>query len=110
MALMNSLENKKHISRFKLMIRLLRMVKNHKWLMLQAIFYGILNHLTNILLIVYGAWLITGFFLLPLHFPSIFELILLFILAIIKAVSAYMEQIKNHDVAFRLLKCLYGTN
>ncbi len=100
---MNSFENKKHISRFKLIIRLLWMVKNHKWLMLQAIFYGILNHLTNILLIVYGAWLITGIFLLPSYFPSIFELILLFILAIIKAVSAYMEQIKNHDVAFRLL-------
>lgn len=91
------------MSRFKLMIRLLQMVKNHRGLMITAIFFGVMNHLANILLIVLGAWLIGGFFLPNPHLPSYLELSLLFIFAVIKAISSYIEQTKNHDVAFRLL-------
>lgn len=91
------------MSRFKIMVRLLRMVKNHRGLMLTAIFFGVLNHLSNIFLIVLGAWIIGGIFFPNPYLPSFLELSLLFIFAVIKAISSYLEQNKNHDVAFRLL-------
>jgi len=67
-----------------------------------AIIFGILNHLSQIFLIIWGAWLISSFVIF-MYIPSLFDISLLLVFAFLKAFSAYIEQLKNHDVAFKLL-------
>jgi ATP-binding cassette subfamily C protein len=92
----------KEIPRFELIYRLFRMVKPVRGRMILAIIFGILNHLSNIALVTYGAYLIAHIFLTTETITA-WKISIIFILGIIKAVSSYVEQTKNHDVAFRLL-------
>ncbi|OGL50863.1 MAG: thiol reductant ABC exporter subunit CydC [Candidatus Schekmanbacteria bacterium RIFCSPHIGHO2_02_FULL_38_11] len=91
------------MSRFHIVIRLFKMVKRVRGIMLFAIFFGILNHLSNIALLTWGAWLVSSFIIPDATPPSTFSIVLLFIFGVTKGVSAYVEQLGNHEVAFRLL-------
>ena len=91
------------IPRRQIIIRLLRMMKEFRGTMFIAIFFGIMNHLSNIALITWGAWLISSIFISSVFNPTAFDISLLFIFGVIKAISSYLEQNKNHDVAFRAL-------
>jgi len=93
---------KKDMSRFQIIIRLLRMAKPLFVQMTIATIFGILNNLSNIALIGWGAWLISKIFVLKTS-PAVWEIVLLFIFALIKSFSSYLEQAENHNVAFRLL-------
>ncbi len=93
---------KKDMSRFQIIIRLLRMAKPLFVPMTIATIFGILNNLSNIALIGWGAWLISKIFVLNTS-PAVWEIVLLFIFALIKSFSSYLEQAENHNVAFRLL-------
>ena len=92
----------KELPRLETIIRLFRMVRPVRGKMILAILFGTLNHLSNIALVTYGAYLIASIFVTNESITAI-KISLLFILAIVKAISSYLEQTKNHDVAFRLL-------
>lgn len=91
------------MSRVIIVVRLLRMVSSLRRSMSIAITLGTLNHLSNIALVAWGAYLISLVILPEAQFPTPLQISFLFILAIVKAVCSYIEQTKNHDVAFRLL-------
>lgn len=79
------------------------MIKPVTGKMLYAIFFGILNHLSNIAIITWGAYLISLFIIPDAEKPGTFSIALLFVFGLSKAVCSYLEQLGNHDVAFRLL-------
>ena len=91
------------MSRLKIILRLFKMVKPVRKVMLFAIFFGTLNHLSNIAVLTWGAWLVSSFLIPGAIPPGTFAISLLFIFGILKGVSAYVEQLANHEVAFRLL-------
>src|SRR3990172_13083698 len=91
------------MSRFHIVIRLFKMVKRVRGIMLFAIFFGILNHLSNIAMLTWGAYLVSSFLIPGASSPGTISVSLLFIFGIIKGVSAYVEQLGNHQVAFKLL-------
>ena len=91
------------MSRLKIIIRLFRMIKPVRGIMLFAIFSGILNHLSNIAVITWGAYLISSFLIPEAAAPGALSIALLFVFAIMKAVCSYVEQLANDEVAFRLL-------
>ncbi|MBI5374283.1 MAG: thiol reductant ABC exporter subunit CydC [Candidatus Schekmanbacteria bacterium] len=98
------MENKnKEMSRPKIILRLFKMVKPVKGMMFYAISWGIINHLSNIALLTLGAWLVSSFLIPGATPPGTILYVLLFVFGIMKAVGAYLEQLGNHDVAFKLL-------
>ncbi len=91
------------MSRLLIIRRLLGMVSPVRQLMVIAIIFGVFNHLANIALMVWGAYLISSVFIEGPLSITLLDISLLFVLGGIKALSSYVEQNKNHDVAFRLL-------
>jgi ATP-binding cassette subfamily C protein len=89
------------MSRARIALRLLKMVRPVSGSMIVAILIGSLNHLSNIFLFAWGAYALTTIMLGASL--SLFDVSVLFILGFSKAVSSYIEQNQNHDVAFRLL-------
>src|SRR3990172_1931648 len=100
---MNTKNSEVSMSRFHIVMRLFKMVKPVRGVMLFAIFFGVLNHLSNIALLTLGAWLVSGLLIPGATPPSTFYIVLFFVLGITKGISAYIEQLGNHEVAFRLL-------
>lgn len=96
-------DKSKEMSRISIIWRLFRMIKPVSGMMVYAIFFGILNHLSNIAIITWGAYLISSFIIPGAEKPGTFSIALLFIFGISKAVCSYLEQLGNHDVAFKLL-------
>lgn len=96
-------EKNKEMSRLQIIIRLFRMIKPVRGVMLYAIFFGVLNHLSNIALVTWGAWLVSSLIIPGASPPGVFSISLLFVFGVMKAVSSYLEQLGNHEVAFRLL-------
>ncbi len=96
-------EKNKEMSRLKIIIRLFRMIRPVRGVMLYAIFFGVLNHLSNIAVVTWGAWLVSSLLIPGAPSPGLLSLSLLFVFGIIKAVSSYLEQLGNHEIAFRLL-------
>ncbi len=96
-------EKHKEMSRIGIIWRLLKMIKPLTGMMLYAIFFGIVNHLSNIAIITWGAYLISSFLIPGAEKPGTFSIALLFVFGISKSIGSYLEQLGNHDVAFKLL-------
>jgi ATP-binding cassette subfamily C protein len=96
-------DNETEMSRLKIVVRLLGMVKPVRRYMMMAISLGVLSHLANIAMITWGAYLITSIVLLRSPSMTLLDIALLFLFGFLRATSSYVEQNKNHDVAFRLL-------
>ncbi len=95
--------NNQEMSRIEIIFRLFRMVRPVRGIMVCAVFFGILNHLSNIAIITWGAYLVSSFLIPDANPASTFSFVLLFVFGLVKALCAYFEQLANHEVAFRLL-------
>jgi ATP-binding cassette subfamily C protein len=69
-----------------------------------AILIGTLNHLSNVFLFAWGAYCLTSIMLGASL--QLVDLIILLVLGCTKAISSYIEQNRNHEVAFKLLAYL----
>ena len=90
-------------SGFKVMSRLIGLVKPLAGYMLLAIFMGLIGHLCAAFITIFGGYAV----LEALHFDTPFTLTAIFVcvvvFAVVRGVLRYAEQASNHFIAFKLL-------
>ena len=90
-------------SGFKVMARLIGLVKPLTGYMLLAIFMGLIGHLCAAFITIFGGYAV----LEALHFDTPFTLTALFVcvvvFAVVRGFLRYAEQACNHFIAFKLL-------
>lgn len=90
-------------SGIKIMLRLLKMVTPLAPTMLTCITLGIIGNLDAILIMVFGGMVVVSALGIELFLPMKALIVLTLVAALLRGPLGYLEQLKGHDVAFRLL-------
>lgn len=93
-------------SGFKVMQKLIVLVKPLTGFMLLAIFMGLLGHLTASFITILGAYSILGLTGTQIRYSVSFIFTLMIVFAILRGFLRYAEQMCNHYIAFKLLALL----
>ena len=90
-------------SGFKIMRRLIGLVKPLGGFMILAVIMGLIGHLAAAFITIFGAYAVAGLISINVPFTLTFLFISVAVFALLRGVLRYAEQACNHFIAFKLL-------